>query len=180
MFDVEAPHSKAEIATALGVLAAELESYLEDFGEDEFFAPQRQFWSPAEHLRHLSKSVRAVARGLRMPKLVLVFFGLGAGRSRTFSEMWELYRQALADGGQAGPYAPSSESPGRRLIMERWHGAGDELNHAMVWWSEAALDRYRLPHPLLGKLTGREMLFFTVFHNAHHARRIRERACRAE
>jgi hypothetical protein len=30
------------------------------------------------------------------------------------------------------------------------------------------LERIRLPHPLLGRLTTREMLFFTLYHNQHH------------
>lgn len=42
-------------------------------------------------------------------------------------------------------------------------------------WSEADLDRYRLPHPLLGKLTVRDMLLFTVQHLAHHASKVEER-----
>ena len=35
-------------------------------------------------------------------------------------------------------------------------------------WGELALDRYRLPHPLLGRLTVREMLLFTLYHSVHH------------
>ena len=37
------------------------------------------------------------------------------------------------------------------------------------------LDRYRLPHPLIGKLTLRELLLWTLYHNAHHVQRIAER-----
>jgi len=35
-------------------------------------------------------------------------------------------------------------------------------------WSELQMDRIRLPHPVLGKLSVREMLFFTLYHNQHH------------
>ena len=35
-------------------------------------------------------------------------------------------------------------------------------------FSEKDLDNYILPHPLLGKLTIREMLFFTIYHVQHH------------
>ncbi|MCB9182399.1 MAG: DinB family protein [Flavobacteriales bacterium] len=35
-------------------------------------------------------------------------------------------------------------------------------------WSESDLERYLLPHPLLGKLTLREMLYFTLYHVQHH------------
>jgi hypothetical protein len=30
------------------------------------------------------------------------------------------------------------------------------------------MDYHVLPHPLLGPLSVREMLFFTVYHNTHH------------
>jgi len=39
---------------------------------------------------------------------------------------------------------------------------------AITAWGDDALDRYRLPHPLIGKLTLREMLVFTLFHFDHH------------
>jgi hypothetical protein len=31
------------------------------------------------------------------------------------------------------------------------------------------LDEYLLPHPLIGKLTIREILYFTIYHNLRHA-----------
>jgi hypothetical protein len=42
-------------------------------------------------------------------------------------------------------------------------------------WPEAKLDAIQLPHPLLGNLTVREMLFFTLFHQSHHMDVIRRR-----
>lgn len=177
MFEVEAPRSKDEIGTALAVLSHELERYLEGFSNEEFYAPQGEHWSPAEHVRHLTKSVRAVARGMRQPRLLLrLMFGLADDHSRGFSELLEVYRQKLADGATAGRFTPSPNKRGRDAIMEHWHIASKQLNLALASWSEEELGVYRLPHPLLGKLTVREMLLFTVFHNAHHAGRIRERA----
>ena len=35
-------------------------------------------------------------------------------------------------------------------------------------FSEKQLDTFILPHPLLGKLTLREMLYFTIYHAEHH------------
>jgi hypothetical protein len=46
----------------------------------------------------------------------------------------------------------------------------NQLASSIGRWREEDLDYYRLPHPLLGKLTVREMLFFTVYHNYHHPR----------
>ena len=35
-------------------------------------------------------------------------------------------------------------------------------------FSEEDLDKFILPHPLLGKLTMREMMYFTIYHAQHH------------
>lgn len=42
--------------------------------------------------------------------------------------------------------------------------------------TESALGRRQLPHPLLGPLTVREMLLFTLYHNRHHVEVVRTRA----
>ena len=41
-------------------------------------------------------------------------------------------------------------------------------------YTEEEFDQYILPHPLMGKLTLREMLYFTIYHVQHHDRQIIE------
>ncbi len=63
----------------------------------------------------------------------------------------------------------------RRQVLGSWREAVSGLAAKVPGWSEHALDLYRLPHPLLGKLTVREMLLFTVYHNAHHLEQVASR-----
>jgi len=42
-------------------------------------------------------------------------------------------------------------------------------------WSEEKLDKCLIPHPLLGKLILREMLFFTNWHTQHHLNTLKEK-----
>lgn len=176
MFLIRAPADRGEILANLSRLSDELVGFLDGFTDEAFFAPQGDRWSPAGHLRHLTKSVRAVADAMAKPRILLMIFGLARRPSRSYEAMVEVYREALEKGGQAGRFAPRGDDPERHLIMAAWQLAGKALQRATERWSEKALDRYQLPHPLLGKLTIREMLFFTLYHNAHHAGRIRERA----
>jgi hypothetical protein len=79
----------------------------------------------------------------------------------------------LAEGGKAGRFAPSSQSEEdlaawRAKIMENFTRANRDLRAAIVRWPERKLDSLQLPHPLLGKLTVREMLLFTLYHQRHH------------
>ncbi len=187
MFDIGTVTTKSGIVAALNTQRVEVGGYLAAFPTKEFLAPQGEHWSPEGHLRHLIKSVRAVAKGLRMPRLLLAAsFGISRRGSSDFEATKQRYLAGLAAGGQAGRYGPSDGRPEmpaeewRQVVLDRWKQAMSDLAAAAEAWPEKALDRYRLPHPLIGKLTLREMLFFTLYHNAHHARRIRERAAADE
>lgn len=182
-FETGAPQTGAEIFAALERLHAESDGYLSGFSGAVFAAPQGEKWSPAEHARHLAKSVFAVARGLEMPQwLLLLRFGWHRGGSRSFDEVVAIYHAALGAGATAGRFtpspqpAPSAPDAWREQVLAKWRSASTKLHDLIPRWSEAALDRVRLPHPVLGKLTVREMLFFTLYHNAHHVRRVAERA----
>jgi hypothetical protein len=52
----------------------------------------------------------------------------------------------------------------------------DQLARRVNRFSESELDQLLLPHPLLGKLTLREMVYFTIYHAHHHERQINPRA----
>jgi hypothetical protein len=182
MFDTGEPHSGPDLVAALHRLDGAGESYLRSMPGEEFFAPQGAAWSPAEHVRHLAKSARPVARALAAPRIILAFrFGLHRGSSPSFAGLRERYLAALAAGAQAGRFAPSAKAApadpeaGRSEIIAEWHAATGALGREVGRWSERSLDRYQLPHPVLGLLTVREMLAFTVYHTAHHLRRIAER-----
>lgn len=183
MFAVEPPRSGDEVRAGLDRLAREITDFFEQLPVEELVAPQGEAWSPDRHLRHLTKSVGAVAAGVRAPKIVLrLKFGRPRHASRSFEEVVAVYRAALAAGGQAsGRYLPSerpadaSPAAWRDGVLERWRKASRSLSGALERWSDKALDRYQAPHPLLGNMTVREILFFTLYHNAHHARRVHER-----
>lgn len=91
-----------------------------------------------------------------------------------YGDLVQRYREKLARGGNAGRFAPRAvpapddASARQREIISEFRAAVRDLANAAERWSERDLDRYRLPHPLLGKLTLREMLFFTLYHYGHH------------
>jgi hypothetical protein len=63
--------------------------------------------------------------------------------------------------------------------MRRRAGVLADLVAQAGRWSEADLDACRLPHPLLGRLTVREMLLFTQYHEVHHVANVERRRARA-
>ena len=183
MFETGEPHTGVELIAALGRVQEEADAYLRALPATVFFAPQGPAWSPAEHARHLGKSLGPLTRVLRWPRPVLgLLFGRHSGPGRAFADLRREYQATLAAGAQAGRFEPPAQPPpddlaaGRDAILGRLAATVRAMQIAVQRWPEPSLDRYRLPHPLLGRLTVREMLAFSVYHHAHHLRRVAERA----
>ena len=54
------------------------------------------------------------------------------------------------------------------LAIQNLQKAQDNLSQAIKKWKDTDLDQYYIIHPILGRLTVREMLFFTIYHTEHH------------
>ena len=183
---VNPPRDRASLLAALAKLHRDSTGYWNAFTDDEFFRPLGQAWSPSDNVRHLTKSIRPVAQALRLPRLVLrIAFGRAAGPSRSYAEMTDTYHAALDGGAKAGRFAPAPSpfphdpAARRAEIMAAREQAASALDAAAARWSDEALDRYRMPHPVLGKLTVREMLTFTLLHNLHHLHVVERRRAEA-
>jgi hypothetical protein len=173
----EAPHRREEIVQALESVERRVAAFFASLTDDEFVLRAGAAWTPAQHLAHLNTSVGAVARGLALPRILLrLRFGRARAPSRSYAEMRQQYRVQLARGGAAsGRFVPVREELAsgqiagyRAALLARWERVNTRLRTAVAGWNEGELDQLRLPHPLLGKLTTREMLFFTLYHNQHH------------
>jgi hypothetical protein len=133
-------------------------------------------WSLSENLEHLIRSVKPVAKAMRLPKVTLrLMFGTPSELSRSFEGIKDAYVQELAKGAQASgrfvpaaPHATGDLATAQTKLLEQWRKVSGELIAALRSWEEHELDQYALPHPILGKLTIREMLFFTIYHDMRH------------
>ncbi len=180
---IQEPSGRDEIVRELRALQENSRAFWSDFPTHEFFTPFGEAWSPADNVRHLLKSNRPVARALGMPKaLIAVRFGLSLGASASYEGLRKRYYERLAAGQKAGRFGPAPLEPAemneakRASLMVDLDAVFRNLASAASRWQEWQLDRLRLPHPALGKLTVREMLFFTLFHNLHHIENVARKA----
>lgn len=178
----DVPTSRTDIVSSLRHLADQGLEFWAGLDPDRFAAPLGEAWSPAENVRHLIKSTTPVTRALSMPRMALgLMFGKSERGSSSFDELRERYRARLAEGADAGKYAPDPEkAPDDRTAWQRelvgsCRDAVRALALAAEGWSEDDLDKYRIPHPLIGNLTVREMLFFTLYHHDHHRQNVTRR-----
>jgi hypothetical protein len=176
---VHEPYGRDEIVRELRAVHNQSREFWDSFSTAEFFSPFGDAWSPADNVRHLLKSNRPVARALATPKALLALrFGVGRRASVPYSELRARYLSLLATGVTAGRFTPAPLNPSeqseehRRSLMATMDAVFENLTTTASRWQEWQLDRLRLPHPALGKLTVREMLFFTVYHNIHHVENV--------
>jgi hypothetical protein len=175
------PHHRDEIVHAFEQQEQDSLAYWNAFDRDTFFAAIGDGWSPADTVRHLIKAIRPVTRALTLPRIILrLRFGKPRKTLETFTALQTRYDALLAAGGQAGRFAPSAKTEPdldawRTAILHDFQHVNRELRAAILRWPDAKLDAIQLPHPLLGHLTVREMLFFTLFHQTHHIDVVRRR-----
>ncbi len=167
----------AKISTTLTTNHARFAEMLRSLSDTEFVQEKPPKWTAAQQLEHIVRAVQPVALAFRLPKFLLrLLFGKANRPSRTFEGLVEKYRQKLAAGGRAsGRFVPPKTGLGDRekLLADLEKQVG-KLTRRLGGFSETELDTLILPHPLLGKLTLREMLFFTAYHVTHHERAVRE------
>ncbi len=142
--------------------------------EDHFFikGPINK-WTSGQHVDHLIRSIKPVKIILKLPKFVIrVVAGKPNRSSRSYEELIEKYRSKLSSGGKAsGRFVPPLVSIDQKQeLIKALRLHKNKLMEATKRWTEKDLENYLIPHPLLGKLTVREMLFFTVYHALHHLR----------
>ncbi len=168
-----------ELRAALQRQSLQLNAFFSSIPMRAFFDGSDEAWSPAHHVQHLIMSVTPLARGLQnASRLPATPEGTV---SRTFTEVRDAYLKALGKGvPPVAGFAPTLEPVKDREKYQRelsrgFSGALVQLSSALEGLKDDDLDKLAIPHPLLGPLTVREMVLFTIYHNQHHEAGIRKR-----
>ena len=147
---------------------------------DRFFYQPAEKWSIAQNIRHLSAAAGMTRLAYQLPKfMVRLYTGRPNRSSRAYEELVLKYKLKLAAGGKAsGRFIPKpiSAGIGKEKILNDFKNAMNSLQRSIdKKWEDSQLDQYLAPHPLLGKLTLRELGYFTIYHTMHHHAIIKER-----
>ncbi len=146
-------------------------SYLDDLTKEEYLNSKNEKWTAGQQLEHIYLGVKPVRQILSLPKFMLkLIWGQANRKSNNYEELVKKYLLKLENGGRATrrfiPKAVSIEK-GQKL-KDDLKNEVEKLSSKLEKLTEEELDTYILPHPLLGKLTIREMLYFTIYHVRHH------------
>ncbi len=162
---------KQQITESLGAAHREFANFVVALTKEQFEFRKEDKWTAGEQLEHIIRSAAPLATALELPKFIpQLIFGSSSGSSRSYDEIVSIYRDALAGGGKAtGRFIPEPIAFEKRMqLYETLERTLDSLLKALGKFEESQLDSIRLPHPLIGKLTVREMMYFTIYHVGHH------------
>lgn len=150
--------------------------YILSMTKEEFEERKDGKWTPGQQLDHIIKSVAPLAALLPKKGYILDRFGNSGRPSIPYQTLVDNYRQTLLEGGKAiGAFLPDDiHWEEKAIALKQLNTLLVELTNSLNRYTETDLDDLCLPHPLMGLLTLREMLYFTQYHVLHHLAQVKE------
>lgn len=163
--------NKETIADRLTQQYNSFTGFVQSMVEEQYNLAPSGKWTAGQHLAHLVLCVKPLVQVYGMPAAALAqTFGQTNRGSRSYDELKETYLQLLGEGGKAPSRFVPELSPysQRRELCDTLSGLIVKLNEETALFSDDELDTLQVPHPLLGNLTLREMLYNAIYHAEHH------------
>ncbi|HMV80907.1 MAG TPA: DinB family protein [Leptospiraceae bacterium] len=176
------PHSRAEILSAIDDAVDQASSFYTSLGPEIFFHDGLGGWSPAQNISHIADITSLAVLLFRMPK----FFLLPFGRRKTQKNFSTLLSEYIGAEKPIfiGPLAPSSiplpENAQETVqkLTARFRNMFQDLKKVLQEIPEEEFDRYSMPHPSLGMLSFREMVYVVIIHIIHHTYKVEKKTGR--
>lgn len=167
--------NKEEITAGLRRQYGAFGHLVKGLSKTEFESAPEGKWTPGQQLEHLAKSVRPLALALYLPEWVLRWrFGKANRPSKSYDALVAKYQAKIQPG-----YVPQKQYLPRSVAfsecdkwMRKLERHSETVAKHVEGLSEEQLDRMVAPHPAIGVLTLREMMYFTIYHAEHHTRLI--------
>lgn len=171
--------NKQEIIAASENIFRQFSETCSGMNDETLFARPSDKWSVAENIQHLVISTTTTTLAYSLPKFLVKWVGGTPNRmSGTFDELKEKYYKKLSEGGKAsGRFIPKpiEVKYGKEKLLNNWNKATVKYIAALnSKRTEQDLDNYLARHPLLGRITLRELCYFTIFHTQHHLNSIQK------
>jgi len=169
--------TKTDIITASEKMFSKFSETCNSIDEAAMFAKPGPKWSVAENIRHMVISTNMTSLAYTLPKFLVKWIGGTPNRtSKSYEELKEKYYKKLSEGGRAsGRFVPKpiEVSYGKQKLVGSWNASTAKYLAALAAKrTEEDLDNYLARHPLLGRITLRELCYFTIFHTEHHLKTI--------
>lgn len=145
--------------------------YINGLTPEEYVFRYQQKWTAGQQLEHIVMCVKPLVQVFSMDQPAIEQnFGRTDRPGRSYEVLLTQYLEKLEEGGKAPErYVPQPDLTDQRAVLtETLAKMIKELCAQIENFTEQDLDSLCVPHPLLGSLTLREMLFNAIYHVEHH------------
>ncbi|WP_341221234.1 DinB family protein [Polaribacter atrinae] len=130
-------------------------------------------WTVGQQILHLVNSLQMLNNALSYPRFFLKYkFGLCNREPRDYKTIVNKYQQKLVDHkDKAKKYNQKLKKPlqkDRERLLTKLQIQSKKLQYKIKKISDINLDSLVIPHPLMGKMTIREIIMWTAHHTEHH------------
>ena len=164
--------TKNEIIEKLLLNHQKFTSYIAALDETSFmFSLNNEKWTAGQQADHIHRSLLPLKMILSLPKwLTKLSFKKANRPSKSYEALVNKYTQKLEAGGRASGRFIPLPIPWlqKAFLCNKIEKVVTALCASLNKYSEEEMDIIVLPHPLLGRLTLREMMYFTIHHVEHH------------
>ncbi|WP_375240393.1 DinB family protein [Polaribacter sp.] len=130
-------------------------------------------WTTGQHVLHLVNSFQLLNKALNFPRFFLKHkFGLCNRETRDYDTVVKNYQNKLkGNEDKARKFNSKLKKPSlksRKKILRKLSLSNKKLQNKVRRRSDLNLDRLVIPHPLMGKMTIREIVMWSAYHLEHH------------
>jgi hypothetical protein len=145
--------------------------YISHLSKAEFEFRKGDKWTAGQHLAHIVLALKATLNVFSMDKSIIQQnFGRTERQSRSYEVLQSDYQKKTIGGGKAPiRFIPETITIDQeQSLIEKLTYLTKELGLQIGTFSEQELNSLLIPHPLLGDVTLREMLYNVAYHVEHH------------
>ncbi|WP_313270001.1 DinB family protein [Sphingobacterium sp.] len=147
-------------------------SYIQALPESHFSFRHNEKWTAGQQLKHILLTLLPFPKVLQSKDFISEKFGTLERAPWDYDAVRNNYlktsRQAPK---QFLPEEIATEQ--KELLIAQTEETLETISQLLALYKEDELDRLALPHPLLGKLSIREMFYLMSYHPIHHLNQIK-------
>ena len=164
---------KQDIADLLEQKHQELFSWIYNLPNENWEKGPEGKWTVSQHVLHLVNSLQLLNNALSYPKFILKYkFGTANRDSRDYETVAKKYKDKLVENQErARKFNKDLKKPTLKekdRLLTRFQIQQKKLQYKTLKLSDKNLDKLIVPHPLMGKMTLREIIMWTAYHTEHH------------
>ncbi|MFT5762250.1 MAG: hypothetical protein ACI8WA_001376, partial [Polaribacter sp.] len=165
--------TKSDIVNLLEKKHQELFNLIENQPPKKWMSGPENKWTFGQHILHLTDSIQLLNKALSYPKFILKYkFGTSNRENRTYDIVVKKYREKLAANQErAKQFNIKLKTPSlkeKSFLVNKLKIQNKKLQYKTNKWKDKDLDTLLIPHPLMGRMTVREIIMWSAHHTEHH------------